>query len=294
MQVLTIAVQNTVDYADLGVATSGVTFLRSIGSSFGAAIFGSIYSSQLTANLTSTLATHPLPQGVDPHVTAVPSLLHALPDALSAPIVQAYSDSLHTVFLYAVPVGVVALLVSFFLKEMPLRDTSRASAPEMGEGFAMPEARDSDRELERAIATLLYRERRQAAPEILGRSGTSLDEGGVWCLMRVKFQHKLHRPATVAAIAERHRIPGKVFEPAFFALEFSGYLERRGEELELTERGHAEFERLAHAWRDWIVERLADWRTDGRADLDAAIDRVAARMIEQAGDEQRQGRHALV
>jgi len=42
------------------------------------------------------------------------------------------------------------------------------------------------------------------------------------------------------------------------------------------------------------VERLADWRPDGRADLDAAIDRVAARMIEQAGDEQRQGRHALV
>jgi EmrB/QacA subfamily drug resistance transporter len=294
MQVLTIAVQNTVDYADLGVATSGVTFLRSIGSSFGAAIFGSIYSGQLTGNLGAALARNPLPQGVDPHVTAVPSLLHALPDVVSRPIVQAYADSLHTVFLYAVPVGLLALLVSFFLKEMPLRDTSRASAPELGEAFAMPEARDSDRELERAISTLMYRERRKAAPEILGRSGTSLDEGGVWCLMRVKFQHKLRRPATVAAIAEKHRMPGKVLEPAFFALEFSGYLERRGEELDLTERGRAEFDRLAHAWRDWIVERLADWQPASREDLDAAIDRVAARMIEQAGDEQRQGRHALV
>jgi EmrB/QacA subfamily drug resistance transporter len=294
MQVLTIAVQNTVDYGDLGVATSGVTFLRSIGSSFGAAIFGSIYAGQLTTNLGTTLATHPLPQGVDPHVTAVPALLHALPDAVSRPIVQAYSDSLHTVFLYAVPVGLLALLVSFFLKEMPLRDTSRASAPELGEGFAMPEARDSDRELERAIATLIYRERRQAAPEILGRSGTSLDEGGVWCLMRVKFQHKLRRPATVEAIAERHRIPAKVFEPAFFALEFGGYLERQGSELDLTDRGRAEFDRLAAAWRGWIVERLSDWRQESRDDLNAAIDRVAARMIEQAGDEQRQGRHALV
>jgi EmrB/QacA subfamily drug resistance transporter len=294
MQVLTIAVQNTVDYSDLGVATSGVTFLRSIGSSFGAAIFGSIYSSQLTTNLGTALATHPLPQGVDPHVTAVPALLHALPDAVSRPIVQAYSDSLHTVFLYAVPVGLLALLVSFFLKEIPLRDTSRASAPELGEGFAMPEATDSDRELERAIATLMYRERRQAAPEILGRSGTSLDEGGVWCLMRVKFQHKLQRPATVEAIAERHRIPAKVFEPAFFALEFGGYLERQGSELDLTDRGRAEFDRLAAAWRGWIVERLSDWRQESRDDLNAAIDRVAARMIEQAGDEQRQGRHALV
>ena len=294
MQVLTIAVQNTVDYSDLGVATSGVTFMRSIGSSFGAAIFGSIYSSQLTTNLGTALARNPLPQGVDPHVTAVPALLHALPDAVSRPIVQAYSDSLHTVFLYAVPAGLLALLVSFFLKEMPLRDTSRASAPDLAEGFAMPEARDADRELERAISTLMYRERRKAAPEILGRSGTSLDEGGVWCLMRVKFQHKLQRPATVDAIAERHRLPGKVIEPAFVALEYAGYLDRDGEELELTDRGRAEFDRLAHAWRDWIVERLSDWRQESRDDLNAAIDRVAARMIEQASDEQRQGRHALV
>ncbi len=294
MQVLTIAVQNTVDYADLGVATSGVTFLRSIGSSFGAAIFGSIYASQLTTNLGTTLARNPLPTGVDPHVTAVPSLLHALPDAVSRPIVQAYSDSLHTVFLYAVPFGLLALVVSFFLKEMPLRDTSRASAPELGEGFAMPDSRDSDQELERQIATLMFRERHKAAPAILGRSGTSLDEGGVWCLMRIKFQHKLQRPATVEAIAEKHRLPAKVIEPAFVSLEYAGYLERDGEELALTDRGRAEFDRLAHAWRDWLVERLSDWRQESRTDLNAAIDRVALRMIEQAGDEQRQGRHALV
>ena len=56
MQVLTIAVQNTVDYADLGVATSGVTFLRSIGSSFGAAIFGTVYANQLTPNLAAAVA----------------------------------------------------------------------------------------------------------------------------------------------------------------------------------------------------------------------------------------------
>jgi DNA-binding MarR family transcriptional regulator len=98
----------------------------------------------------------------------------------------------------------------------------------------------------------------------------------------------------VDAIAERLGLPGKVIEPAFMALEYAGYLERDGAELALTERGRAEFDRLAHAWRDWIVERLADWRQENRADLNAAIDRVANRMIEQAGDEQRQGRHALV
>ncbi len=79
MQVLTIAVQNTVDYADLGVATSGVTFLRSIGSSFGAAIFGTVYANQLTPNLAAAVAAHPLPPGVDPRAVQVPTALHALP-----------------------------------------------------------------------------------------------------------------------------------------------------------------------------------------------------------------------
>lgn len=58
MQVLTIAGQNTVGYRDLGVATSGVTFLRSIGSSFGAAIFGMVYANQLGPNLAGALAAH--------------------------------------------------------------------------------------------------------------------------------------------------------------------------------------------------------------------------------------------
>ena len=51
MQVLVIAVQNVVPYADLGVATSGATFFRSIGGSFGTAAFGAIFASQLTGNL---------------------------------------------------------------------------------------------------------------------------------------------------------------------------------------------------------------------------------------------------
>ncbi|MEU3726728.1 MDR family MFS transporter, partial [Streptomyces sp. NPDC031705] len=56
MQVLTIAVQNTVDYADLGTATSGVTFFRTLGSSFGAAVFGTIYANSLAPRLKAAVA----------------------------------------------------------------------------------------------------------------------------------------------------------------------------------------------------------------------------------------------
>ena len=47
MQVLVLIVQNTSSFEDLGVATSGVTFFRTIGSSFGAAIFGSLFTNFL-------------------------------------------------------------------------------------------------------------------------------------------------------------------------------------------------------------------------------------------------------
>ena len=51
MQVLVIAVQNAVDYRDLGVATSGATLFRLIGGSLGTAVLGAIFAARLAANL---------------------------------------------------------------------------------------------------------------------------------------------------------------------------------------------------------------------------------------------------
>ena len=51
MQVLVLAVQNAVDYADLGVATSGATLFRSIGGSLGTAVLGAIFSNRLRDEL---------------------------------------------------------------------------------------------------------------------------------------------------------------------------------------------------------------------------------------------------
>ena len=54
MQVLVLAVQNAVDYAELGVATSGASLFRSMGGSLGTAVLGAIF----TARLTDELAGH--------------------------------------------------------------------------------------------------------------------------------------------------------------------------------------------------------------------------------------------
>ena len=51
MQVLVVAVQNAVPYEELGTATSGVTFFRMIGGSFGTAVFGAIFANLVVDNV---------------------------------------------------------------------------------------------------------------------------------------------------------------------------------------------------------------------------------------------------
>jgi EmrB/QacA subfamily drug resistance transporter len=84
MQVLVIAVQNVVPYADLGIATSGATFFRSIGGSFGTAAFGAIFASQLSGNLARYLAGTPVPAGFNASAGASPAVLAKLPPAVHA------------------------------------------------------------------------------------------------------------------------------------------------------------------------------------------------------------------
>lgn len=65
MQVLVLVAQNSVGYEDLGVATSGVTFFRSIGASFGVAVFGTVFTGRLTGKLEDALAGRDAPPGAD-------------------------------------------------------------------------------------------------------------------------------------------------------------------------------------------------------------------------------------
>ncbi|MFJ9713798.1 MDR family MFS transporter [Streptomyces sp. NPDC101234] len=159
MQVLTIAVQNTVDYADLGSATSGVTFFRTLGSSFGTAVFGTIYTNSLKPNLEAGIAAAVKVSALAPAVVTKaatsPEGLHVLPSSAAGPIIQAYADTIHTVFLWTVPVAAVGFVVALFLKQVQLRDSARLGSTDMGEGFASPHGPDSQRVLEKAVAKII-------------------------------------------------------------------------------------------------------------------------------------------
>ncbi|MBV9772735.1 MAG: MFS transporter, partial [Gemmatimonadetes bacterium] len=122
MQVLVIAVQNAVDYADLGVATSGATLFRLIGGSLGTAVFGAIFASRLAANLARFLPPG-TPAGQGTGAGMNPQMLAHLPPAVRAGFVQAFTMSLSTVFLTAAGIAILGFLLTWLVPERPLRET---------------------------------------------------------------------------------------------------------------------------------------------------------------------------
>jgi EmrB/QacA subfamily drug resistance transporter len=120
MQVLVLIAQNAVPYPELGVATSGATFFRSIGGSFGTAIFGAIFSNVLVGNLVRHLHGARLPSGFSAS-SVTPALLHTLPSAVYHGLAAAYAESIQTVFVIAAPIGLIAFLASCFIPRLELR-----------------------------------------------------------------------------------------------------------------------------------------------------------------------------
>ncbi|MFJ7908981.1 MDR family MFS transporter [Kitasatospora sp. NPDC096204] len=284
MQVLTIAVQNTVDYADLGTATSGVTFFRTIGSSFGTAVFGTIYANSLKTELADGIATAARLTGADPaaltHAAQSPQGLHQLPADQAAPIVQAYSDALHTVYLWTIPVAVIGFVVSLFLKQVQLRDTARAGSTDMGEAFAQPTTADADPHLEYAVSSLVRGVDLDTVRTIVSGAGTRVDLAGAWALMEVAGHTKAVGYASLDLVGARKRVPPEVLEPVFDRMAAEGYLLRDGDHLSLTEAGTQEVRTLAHAWSGWLNARLdADAGRPRSPRLRAAADAIAWRLL---------------
>ena len=147
MQTIVIALQNAVDFKDMGVATSSNTFFRSLGSVFGTALFGSILTNRLThymatgfadlaKNKPSALA------GFDSSkiagIQSNTSVLNTFPAEIKTTALQAFVNSFHVVFLTAGPVILVGFLFALFLRETPLRTShDYAEAREEAAGEAL-------------------------------------------------------------------------------------------------------------------------------------------------------------
>jgi hypothetical protein len=118
MQVLVLAVQNAVEPRNMGVATSGSTLFRQVGGSIGVALFGAIFANRLHAELASRL-----PPGARIPRTTSPAVVRHLPAAARDAFVHALAAALQPVFLVAAGVSLVAFVLTWLLRDVPLRRT---------------------------------------------------------------------------------------------------------------------------------------------------------------------------
>ena len=145
MQTIVIALQNSVEMRDMGVATSSNTFFRSLGSVFGTALFGSVLTNRLAHYMQSGFAdlakSNPAAAGaIDPSqmksLANNSTLIHQLPADIQHVVLQAFVNSFHVVFYAAAPITALGFLLALMLKEVPLRtnaDYQKAKEDAAGE-----------------------------------------------------------------------------------------------------------------------------------------------------------------
>ncbi|CAN0625046.1 Drug resistance transporter, EmrB/QacA subfamily [Burkholderia multivorans] len=116
MPVIVLAVQNSVEFRHMGVATSGTTLFRSIGGSLGVAAFGALFSNGLQSRLADALpADTALPAALGP------AAVRQLPDAVRNAYLHAFAGSLHVVYLCAAAVIAVAFVLAWRLEDVSIR-----------------------------------------------------------------------------------------------------------------------------------------------------------------------------
>ncbi|GGW82164.1 MDR family MFS transporter [Streptomyces lomondensis] len=256
MQVLVLIVQNAVPYEDLGVATSGATFFRSIGASFGVAVFGTVFANRLGDQLTDAFRGARLPPGVSvAGLEADPRGITALPPGLRPPALHAYAVSITDVFLYAAPVALLGFVLAWFLKEDRLRGS--VTAPDVTQTLASnPVERSSYDEVCRALSVLGTREgRREIYRRITARAGYDLLPAASWLLLRIRRYGSVEP----GVLADRMPVPLTVIMEAARQVEERRLAVRVGLDLLLTDQGREVAERLARAREESLAELLGDW-----------------------------------
>ena len=203
---------------------------------------------------------------------------------MAAPIVAAYAESLTQVFLYAAPVALVGFVLALFLREVPLRDIHN-SAVDLGDGFGMPNPETPERMLENAIARMLRGEPGVRLRSIAMRPDCRLDVAGLWGVLRIYRYGQMYGMARLTDIAEHLRLPFEVLEPTFARLAATGYLQRDGDQMWLTQAGGQQVDYVYSLLLGWIVDKLS--RSPGFAgrpdhrEVEAALQRVAHRVLAQ-------------
>ena len=272
LQVLVLAAQNSVDYKFLGVASSGSTLFRQIGGSIGVAVFGAIFVNHLTSNLANAL-----PTGAHIPTAVNPAAVKQLPPAIHDIYVTAVTEALHPVFLVAAGCAVVGFLLTWLLREIPLKTT--AQAPSAGDGFHAARGDDAFREIERWLSRLAERDQRwEAYEQLAARAGVDLAPPELWLLTRLGER----TPLTEAQLIEQVPAdPERVAETLDRLRQRSLVGARNGDAIDLTALGREDYERIVTARCTGLRELLDGWEPDEHAELEQLIDKLGRDLVSE-------------
>ncbi|MDQ2666370.1 MAG: MFS transporter [Gemmatimonadota bacterium] len=287
MQVLVIAVQNAVDFKDLGVATSGATLFRLIGGSLGTAILGAVFASRLSHNLAIALPDQASTGGAS-HMTT--QTLAGLSVAARTAYGMAFTGALNTVFLVAATVCAIGFVLTWLMPERPLRATAAASAAdagsEMGEAFARPDDEASaEAQLADALRSLDDRAvQRQHIERIVERAGESLSALAAWLLVRIERD----AGRSPFDIGRERDLPGERVSAALDELgardlvRTSAADESHARRYELTAAGCDVMDTLTTARRAHLSELAAGWEPGGDKPVGDYLRQAVADVIPKA------------
>lgn len=269
MQVLVLAVQNAVDYRDLGVATSSATLFRSIGGSLGVALFGAIFA----AGLARELAGH-LPAGASFPAATEAAGIAALPADIRAIYLDAYVAALHPVFLSAAALAALAFVLTWLLKEVPLRDATRTEG--IGESFAMPHQATSLEELETIVARVTRREHRwETIRRIAASLELHLEPDEIWLLIQLC---RRDGAVGIAALGAGTGVSSTHLDDIANRLAARGLAERN-QGLAATEAGRATFREMVARYRERLAHIIERWSPDDHAEVRAMLTGFARDLI---------------
>ena len=277
MQVLIIAVQNAVDYRDLGVATSNAILFRFIGGSLGTALLGAVLATQLHANVQRLMP------GTGALDLISPQSLAALSPSVRGMYVEAFVASLSTVFLVATIIACFGLLVSFLLPERPLRETIAAATEadiggEIGQTFAMPTDLDSRQQLLRGLAVLADRDvRRRYIAAIVTRAGVDLSPTAAWLLVHIEREPGVN----INELARREKCDAKNLQAATAELLDESLISAGSvaNVYQLTEAGCEIYNRLVVARREHLAELWPEWSPKKREEVAQILRRLARELV---------------
>ncbi|HET7413560.1 MAG TPA: MFS transporter [Pararhizobium sp.] len=269
MQVLVLAVQNDVDYRHLGVATSGTTLFRSIGGSIGV-IFGAIFSAGLASRLASAL-----PPGATLPAATEPSAIQALPAHIRTVYLDAFTGALHPVFLSAAVIAAIGFVLTWFLKEVPLRTSPGET---IAETLAMPRDATSLEELERIVLRLEdHRHRWQVYERVIEAMKIGLSPAELWLLVQLCLAST---PPHDTELAGRFSLSEEEVRKTAGGLVAGELAGRQADgALVPTPAGRDLFERLVAEHRRRMAELLNHWEPQRHADVQAMLDRLARALI---------------